>query len=80
MKEVLSQYGVQYAYVDMLSSIGALKMFLKIRDTSDSHATARTNHGIGIPTLVVDDAAYVLSGPEQARELVEQLHLGAQEQ
>ena len=75
MKEVLSQNGIQYAYVDILSSVGALKKFLKIRDTSDSHTQARANHFVGIPTLMVEDTAYVVEGGEETQALIQQLHL-----
>lgn len=75
MKEVLSGKNVKFAYVDITSGIGPLRQFMKIRDTSDTHAEIREKHTVGIPTLVVDDVVYRVSGPEHAEQLVEELHL-----
>lgn len=66
---------MKFAYVDITSSIGSLRQFMKIRDTSEAHAEIREKHTVGIPTLVVDDAIYRVSGPEHAEQLIEELHL-----
>lgn len=79
MKEFLSEQNVKYAYVDILSSVGTLKSYLKIRDVSDSHEQARQNHAAGIPTLVIDDKVFIVGGVEHARQLVEEYHLAEQE-
>lgn len=75
MKEVLSENNVKFAYVDICESVGSLKKFLKIRDTSEVHAAARENHAAGIPTLVIDDQVFIVHGPEHAKELIEEYNL-----
>jgi len=75
VKEVLSQRNIKYAYVDITSGMFGLKNFLKIRDNNESHAKLRVNGLVGIPTLVVDDKSYLISGPEAMEHLVEELEL-----
>lgn len=75
MKEVLSENNVKYAYVDICSSIGSLKSFLKVRDTSEAHQFARERHSAGIPCLCIDDEVILVSGAEHAKELIETYHL-----
>ena len=75
MKEVLSQSGVPYVYVDICEQVANLRAFLMIRDTSEAHAPVREAHTIGIPTLVVDDQVMLVQGPDHARQLIEELHL-----
>lgn len=75
MKEVLSQNEVKFAYIDICESVGMLKKYLKIRDTSEEHAAARETHAAGIPTLVIDDQVIIVKGPEHAKELIEEYHL-----
>lgn len=75
MKEVLSQNEVKFAYVDICESVGALKKYLKIRDTSEEHAAARETHAAGIPTMIIDDQIIIVTGPEHVKELIEEYHL-----
>ncbi len=75
MKEVLSENGVQYMYVDICESVGKLKSFLKIRDTSDAHKEVRKEHRAGIPCLVIDDEVILVEGADHARHLIEKYHL-----
>lgn len=75
MKEVLSENNVKYAYVDICESVGSLKKYLKIRDTSETHAGARESHAAGIPTLVIDDQVFIVHGPDHAKQLIEEYHL-----
>lgn len=78
MKEVLSEYGVKYAFVDITSGMGALKQFLKLRDTMDAFADARAGHYVGIPVLLVDGVPHLLDGAEQTGRLVEALGLAGE--
>jgi len=75
VKEALSQKNLAFAYVDITSGMLPLKNFLKIRDHNDSHKEARENGRVGIPALSVDGVSYVLSGPESALQLAEELGL-----
>lgn len=75
MKEVLSENNVKFAYVEVTSGMGPLKQFLKLRDTFDVYEEIRKEHRVGIPSLFVDDRPYVVSGPDHARQLIEELHL-----
>ncbi len=55
MKEVLSQNGVEYLYLDITENMLNLKGFLKYRDTADIFAPTRERHGVGLPFIVVKD-------------------------
>ena len=78
MKEVLSQSNVQYLYVDICESIGRLKSFLRVRDTSEAHREAREKHQAGIPCLAVDDQVILVKNVEHMRELIEEYQLAAE--
>lgn len=75
MKEVLSKNNVKYMYVDVCESVGKLKSFLKIRDTSEAHKEAREQHRAGIPCLVIDNEVILVGGAEHAQQLVDEYHL-----
>lgn len=76
MKEVLSEKNVKYLYVDVCESVGKLKTFLKVRDTSEAHREAReTSHRAGIPCLMVDGEAVLVDGPEHMERLIEEYGL-----
>ena len=75
MKEFLSENNINYAYVDICSSIMSLKSFLKIRDTSEAYAKVRERHSAGIPMLMIDDDVNLISGVEKVKELVEKYNL-----
>ena len=70
MKEVLSQNNVRFAYMDISSSMIALKKFLKIRDTSPTHDEVRAKHSVGIPCLVIDDNVYITETTESIEKLL----------
>lgn len=74
MKEFLSENEIKFAYVDICSGIGALRSFLKVRDTSNAHAAARESHSAGIPTLVIDDNVFIVN-VENLKQLTEEFHL-----
>lgn len=73
MKEVLSKYNVAYLYIDVCESVGKLKLFLKLRDSSDAFETVRREHRVGIPCLVVDDIPYFPDGAAQTEDLIKNL-------
>lgn len=75
MKEVLSQNNVKYLYVDICESVGKLKLFLTIRDTSPVFETVRKEHRAGIPCLVIDDEVFLLEGPEMMQRLIDEYQL-----
>ena len=75
MKEVLSKNDIKYVYVDVCESVGKLKSFLKIRDTSEAHKEARESHRAGIPCIVIDDDVLLVSGAEHMQQLIDQYHL-----
>ena len=75
MKEALSQKNVKFAYVDITSSMLHLKNYLKIRDNNESHKEVREIGRVGVPTLLVDDTTYLVSGAEQIEELIDTLSL-----
>lgn len=81
MKEVLSEKNVKYLYVDICESVGRLKTFLKVRDTSEAHREAReTSHRAGIPCLMVDGEVILVDGPEHMESLIEEYGLAGEEQ
>lgn len=75
MKEVLSQHEIKYAYVDICESVGKLKLFLKIRDTSDAMAEIRELHRAGVPCIVIDDTVIPVDGPEHMEALIKEYSL-----
>ena len=78
MKEVLSQNNVRFVYIDITSSIGYLRQFLKVRDTYPAFEEIRKESRVGLPTLFVDDTPYLVDGPEHAVQLIDELHLKVQ--
>ncbi|MEF9982912.1 MAG: hypothetical protein RSD67_01285 [Oscillospiraceae bacterium] len=75
MKELLSEKAIKYAYVDICSSVGSLKIFMKIRDTSTAHERVREKHTVGIPCLQIDDDFYVIRSVEHLEELISEHNL-----
>lgn len=67
--------GVKYAYIDVCESVGSLKKFLTIRDTSPVFEEVREKHRAGIPAMVIDDDVILVEGPEHVKQLVEQYQL-----
>lgn len=70
MKEVLSQKGIEFVYFDISLDFGALKRFLKIRDTNDIFDPVREAGRVGIPTVLVDDKVMLGLEEEQIEELL----------
>ena len=78
MKEVLSQNNVRFVYIDITSSIGYLRQFLKVRDTYPAFEEIRKESRVVLPTLFVDDTPYLVDGPEHALQLIDELQLKVQ--
>ena len=78
MKEVLSQNNVRFVYIDVTSSIGYLRQFLKVRDNDPAFEEIRKESRVGLPTLFVDDTPYLVDGPEHALQLIDELQLKVQ--
>jgi len=53
-----------------------LKMFLKVRDTSEAYAAVRGSGRIGIPCLLVGEEAHILNGAEHIGRIIGELGLG----
>lgn len=70
MKEVLSQKGIEFIYFDISLDFGALKRFLKIRDTNDIFDSVRETGRVGIPTVLVDDKVMLGLEEDQIEELI----------
>jgi len=75
VKEVLSQRNIEFAYVDITSSMFALKSYLKIRDHANSHKEVRESGRVGIPTLSVDGESYLISDAKEMELIVSKLGL-----
>lgn len=58
-RERLDREGVAYSYVDVLSSLGALREFMNIRDANPQvFAETVRNGGVGIPIAVVGESVF----------------------
>lgn len=58
LKQLLDDEGIHYGFVDVLGGLAHLKKFLNLRDQHpDVFLYARENGKIGIPAVVIDDAA-----------------------
>ena len=67
MKERLEAQQIRYSFVDILDSLGKLKMFLKYRDALPEFEKVRAGGGIGIPFLLVNDGEWAsLEGPTES--------------
>lgn len=67
LKAALEQHQIRYSYIDILDSLGKLKMFLKYRESLPEFEAVRREGGVGIPLLVVNDGEWAsLEGPSDA--------------
>jgi glutaredoxin-related protein len=55
LKEVLSEKGIKFAYFDICLDFGALKRFLKLRDTHPVFIPVKEAGRVGIPAILIDD-------------------------
>lgn len=69
-KEYLTQKGINFIYQDISNDLGALKRFLKIRDTNALYDFSKEKGAIGIPTIVVDDEITIGFEKEQMDEML----------
>ena len=72
MKELLSAHQIRYSYINILESLGKLKMFLKYRDTLPEFDEIREEGSVGIPFIVVNDGEWI-SLEEPSESLVAKL-------
>lgn len=67
MKTLLEAHKIRYSYIDILDSLGKLKMFLKYRDSLPEFEAVRQKGSVGIPFILVDDGAWIsLEPPSEA--------------
>ncbi len=52
-KEAFDSNGIAYKYVEITETLGAMKQFLKLRDTNDAFKDVRGNGKIGIPAVII---------------------------
>jgi glutaredoxin-related protein len=62
-KDYLMEKGIEFVYQDITGDLGAMKRFLKIRDTNPLYEEVKAKGGIGIPTVLIDEELYI--GPEK---------------
>ena len=62
--------GIKFIYFDISLSLGAMKRFLKIRDTNPLYLPVKEAGNVGIPTVVIDDEVMLGLEDEQIEELV----------
>lgn len=70
LKEVLSENGIEFTYYDISLDFGALKRFLKIRDTNPLYIPVKEGGRVGIPTVILDDEVMLGLEDEQIVELM----------
>jgi glutaredoxin-related protein len=63
MKEFLDAREIRYSYIDVMDTLGKLKMFLKYRDTLPEFEEVRRAGSVGIPFIIVNDGEWVTLGP-----------------
>jgi len=62
MKVFLEENGVEFSYVDITSSMGSLREFLKYRDTSAAFEEVKARGAVGVPCTVINDGEKVIVG------------------
>ncbi len=67
-KKALDAEGTEYEYIDINKSLGALKEFLKLRDTDPVFKEVIGSGRVGIPALVLDDGSMTLDWEAGIRE------------
>jgi len=63
MKQALDAEQIHYSYIDIMDSLGKLKMFLKHRDSLPEFAGVRAAGSVGIPFLLVNDGEWTSLDP-----------------
>ncbi len=70
MKEFLSEEGVKFGYFDISLDFGALKRFLKIRDTHSIYDQVKAEGWVGVPTIIIDDEIIIGLDREELRKRI----------
>ncbi|MBB6216304.1 glutaredoxin-related protein [Anaerosolibacter carboniphilus] len=70
MKEFLSEEGVKFGYFDISLDFGALKRFLKIRDTHSIYEPVKAQGWVGIPTIIIDDEIIIGLDREELKKKI----------
>lgn len=66
MKDWLDARQVRYSFIDVLDSLGKMKMFLKYRDSLALFDGPKAKGSIGIPFVIVNDGEWMtLDGPDE---------------
>jgi glutaredoxin-related protein len=63
MKQRLTEEKIRFSFIDILDSLGKLKMFLKYRDTLAEFKAVREAGSVGIPFLLVNDGEWLSLDP-----------------
>ena len=63
LKEALEASDIRFSFIDIMDSLGKLKMFLKYRDTLPEFEEVRRNGSVGIPLLLVNDGEWISLDP-----------------
>jgi glutaredoxin-related protein len=63
LKEFLEANRIRFTFIEILDSLGKLKMFLKYRDSLPEFAAVKEKGTIGIPLLLVNDGEWVSLDP-----------------
>jgi glutaredoxin-related protein len=59
LKEFLEANQVRFTFIDILDSLGKLKMFLKHRDSLPEFDAVKQKGSIGIPFISVNDGEWI---------------------
>ncbi len=63
MKNFLEANRIRFSYIDILGSLGKLKMFLKHRDSRPEFEGIRQANSVGIPFILVNDGEWTCLDP-----------------
>jgi glutaredoxin-related protein len=72
LKELLERHQIRFTFIDVLDSLGKLKMFMKYRDSRPEFDAVRNSGAVGIPFILVNDGEWASLGPA-TEELAEKL-------
>ena len=62
VKELFTENGIEFDYVDMTASMASLRAFLKYRDSSPAFDEVRARGAVGVPCTVINDGEQVIIG------------------
>lgn len=55
VKETLEREKISYMYKEITESTGAMKQFLKLRDSREEFESVKASGNIGVPCFLMDD-------------------------